>query len=28
VRNVQQGPDGFIYIAVEGEGIVRVIPTS
>ena len=28
VRNVQQGPDGFIYIAVEGEGIVRIMPAS
>ena len=26
VRNVKQGPDGFIYIAVEGDGIYKVIP--
>ncbi len=26
VRNVQQGPDGYIYIAVEGDGIFRIMP--
>jgi aldose sugar dehydrogenase len=26
VRNVAQGPDGFIYIAVEGKGIFKIIP--
>lgn len=26
VRNVAQGPDGFIYIAVEGKGILKLIP--
>jgi glucose/arabinose dehydrogenase len=26
VRNVKQGPDGYIYIAVEGDGIFKVIP--
>ena len=26
VRNVSQGPDGFIYMGVEGEGIVKIIP--
>ncbi len=26
VRNVKMGPDGYIYIALEGQGIVRVIP--
>lgn len=26
VRNVKLGPDGFIYIALEGRGIVRLIP--
>jgi glucose/arabinose dehydrogenase len=26
VRNVKQGPDGFIYIAVEGDGIYKVVP--
>jgi len=26
VRNVKMGPDGYIYIALEGQGIVRLIP--
>ena len=26
IRNVAQGPDGFIYIAVEGKGIIKIIP--
>ena len=26
VRNVAQGPDGFIYMAVEGKGILKIIP--
>lgn len=26
LRNVAQGPDGFIYIAVEGKGILKIIP--
>ena len=26
VRNVMQGPDGFIYVAVEGKGILKIIP--
>ena len=26
VRNVMQGPDGYIYIAVEGKGILKIIP--
>jgi aldose sugar dehydrogenase len=26
VRHVAQGPDGFIYIAVEGKGILKIIP--
>ncbi|WP_276390107.1 PQQ-dependent sugar dehydrogenase [Eudoraea chungangensis] len=26
VRNVKQGPDGFIYVAVEGKGIYKLIP--
>lgn len=26
VRNVAQGPDGFIYMAVEGKGIYKIIP--
>jgi len=26
VRNIRQGPDGFIYVATEGNGIVRIVP--
>jgi len=26
VRNVRQGPDGYIYIAMEGVGIVKINP--
>ncbi|MBC7884184.1 MAG: PQQ-dependent sugar dehydrogenase [Saprospiraceae bacterium] len=26
VRNVIMGPDGFIYVAVEGEGIYKIVP--
>lgn len=26
VRNVAQGPDGFIYIGIEGKGILKIIP--
>ena len=26
LRNVVQGPDGYIYIAVEGKGILKIIP--
>lgn len=26
VRNVKQGPDGYIYIGVEGQGIVKIVP--
>jgi glucose/arabinose dehydrogenase len=26
VRNVKQGPDGLIYVAVEGKGIYRLDP--
>ena len=25
VRNVRQGPDGYLYVAVEGEGIFRLM---
>jgi quinoprotein glucose dehydrogenase len=28
LRDVKQGPDGFIYAAVEGKGIVRLIETE
>ncbi len=26
VRNVRQGPDGYIYIGIEGKGIYRLVP--
>lgn len=26
VRNVRQGPDGFIYVATEGSGLLRILP--
>lgn len=26
VRNIKQGPDGYIYVAVDGQGIYRLIP--
>ena len=26
IRDVRQGPDGYIYVAVEGSGIKRVMP--
>ena len=26
VRNVKQGPDGYIYVAIEGKGIYKLIP--
>ena len=26
VRNVKEGPDGYLYIGVEGKGILRIIP--
>ncbi len=26
VRNVRQGPDGFIYVGIEGKGIYRLVP--
>ena len=28
VRNVRQGPDGLIYVAVEGKGIYRLVPEN
>jgi len=28
VRNVRQGPDGYIYVGVEGKGILRLVPKS
>ena len=26
LRNVAQGPDGYIYLGVEGKGILKIIP--
>lgn len=26
LRDVRQGPDGFIYMAVEGKGIIKIVP--
>jgi len=26
VRNIKQGPDGYIYVATEGNGIMRILP--
>lgn len=28
VRNIEQGPDGYLYLGVEGKGIVKIIPKS
>lgn len=28
LRDVRQGPDGFIYIAVEGKGIIKIVPKA
>lgn len=28
VRDVKQGPDGFIYVAIENRGIVKIVPNS
>ncbi len=28
MRNVRQGPDGYIYVAVEGKGILKIVPKS
>jgi glucose/arabinose dehydrogenase len=28
VRNVRQGPDGYIYVAVEHVGILKIIPAK
>jgi len=28
VRNVRQGPDGYIYVAVEGKGIFKLVPKA
>ncbi len=28
IRNVKQGPDGYIYVALEGTGIVKLVPSD
>ncbi len=28
VRNVEEGPDGYLYLGVEGKGILKIIPKS
>ena len=28
LRNVRQGPDGYIYVAVEGKGILKIVPNQ
>tara|TARA_R110002049_G_scaffold210634_2_gene381709 strand:- start:7540 stop:8661 length:1122 start_codon:yes stop_codon:yes gene_type:complete len=28
VRNVRQGPDGYIYVGVEGKGILKLVPKN
>ena len=28
VREITQGPDGYIYIAVEGKGIFKIVPKT
>jgi glucose/arabinose dehydrogenase len=28
VRAVKEGPDGFIYVAIEGKGIYKLIPQN
>ena len=28
VRNVKQGPDGYIYVGVDGAGIYRIMPEN
>ena len=28
VRNIKQGPDGFLYVGIEGKGIVKLIPNK
>ncbi|MBC8033200.1 MAG: PQQ-dependent sugar dehydrogenase, partial [Chitinophagaceae bacterium] len=28
IRNVAQGPDGYIYVAVEGGKLIKIIPIS
>ena len=26
VRNVKQGPDGYVYVAIDGKGVIKLIP--
>ena len=26
IRNVKQGPDGYLYLGVEGKGIIKILP--
>ena len=28
LRDVKQGPDGYIYMAVEGKGIIKIVPKA
>lgn len=28
IRNVEEGPDGYLYLGVEGKGILKIIPKS
>ena len=28
VRNVKEGPDGYLYLGVEGKGIIKVVPSK
>jgi len=28
VRNIKQGPDGYIYVGVDGKGIYKLIPVK
>ena len=28
VRNVEEGPDGYLYVGVEGKGILKIIPAK
>ncbi len=28
VRDIKQGPDGYLYLAVEGKGIIKIIPNK
>ena len=28
VRNIIEGPDGYLYISVENKGIIKIIPSN